>query len=148
MKKIIRLTESDLHGIIQRSVLSILREQNDVLLLQQIAQKLAQGTIHARSGENEEDVELQGDMYAVVRYTVESNPYRIKGMKSHDYDVPNDPDEVVDEPNVIINEIVLCSNNDCQPLQDNGIVKRAIEQSMEIEYDDSIPSEEEFFNEY
>lgn len=148
MKKIIRLTESDLHGIVKRSILNILREQNDVLLLQQIAQKLAQSTIYAKSGENEEDVELQDGMYATIRYTVESDPYVRKGMKSHDYDVPNDPDEVIDNPNVIVDEIDVCFNNDFQPLQDNGIVKKAIEQSMTIEYDDGIPSEEEYFNEY
>ena len=53
MKKIIRLTESDLHNLIKRSVERILREQGgDDLLLQSIAQGLVQQQLSVSPGEN------------------------------------------------------------------------------------------------
>ena len=75
MRKIIRLTESDLHNLVQRSVLRILREQDNNLLLQSIAQGLVQQQLTASQGENEVEVQLQGDAIAQINFVVESDPY-------------------------------------------------------------------------
>lgn len=69
MKRIIRLTESDLHNFIKRSVERILREQgDDDLLLQSIAQGLVQQQLSVSPGENEAEVELGEDTFAYVTY--------------------------------------------------------------------------------
>ena len=147
MKRIIRLTESDLHNLIQRSVERILREQGgDDLLLQSIAQGLVQQQLSASPGENEAEVELDGDTFAYVKYNVLCNPYLKQGMRSSSYDVPDDPDEIIDEPKVEIIEIDYCQDGDCNPIQDNGIIKKALENNIEVDYSDyDVPSEKEFF---
>ena len=147
MKRIIRLTESDLHNLIQRSVERILREQGgDDLLLQSIAQGLVQQQLSASPGENEAEVELDGDTFAYVKYNVLCNPYLKQGMRSSSYDVPDDPDEIIDEPKVEIIEIDYCQDGDCNPIQDNGIIKKALENNIEVDYSDyDVPSEKDYF---
>ena len=150
MKKIIRLTESDLRGIVQRSVLRVLQEQNDFgLLLQSIAQSIAQGNIiDVSPGENEQEVELEDGRLAYVTYDVNCNPYLRQGMKSYDYDVPDDPDEVIDNPEVVVNGIILYDDDGDKeiPLKDNGIVKKALESVIQVDYSDyDVPSEKDFF---
>lgn len=150
MKKIIRLTESDLHNLVQRSVERILREQGgDDLLLQSIAQGLVQQQLNPKPGENEAEVELDGDAFAYVKYDVLCSPYLRQGMKSNSYDVPNDEDEIIDEPQVEVIEIAFCQDGDCKPIQDNGIIKKALEDNIEIDYNDyDVPSEKDYFSEY
>ena len=152
MRKIIRLTESDLHNLVQRSVERILREQDDTLLLQDIAQYIVQrGEIDVNPGENDLEVELQDGRLVYIKYNVLCNPYLRQGMKSSSYDVPDDPDEIIDKPTVEIGSIEVCDNEGhCMPIRDNGIVKQALEQTIEIDYNpfDDIPSEEDYFNEY
>ena len=76
MKRIIRLTESDLHNVIRRSVERILREQGgDDLLLQSIAQGLVQQQLSVSPGENDAEVELGEDTFAYVKYNVLCSPY-------------------------------------------------------------------------
>ena len=147
MKRIIRLTESDLHNLIQRSVERILREQGgDDLLLQSIAQGLIQQQLSASPGENEAEVELDGDTFAYVKYNVLCNPYLKQGMRSSSYDVPDDPDEIIDRPEVEVIEVEYCQDGDCNPIQDNGIIKKALENNIEVDYSDyDVPSEKEFF---
>ena len=150
MKKIIRLTESDLRGIVQRSVLRVLQEQNDFgLLLQSIAQSIAQEiTINVNPGENEQEVQLEDGRLAYVIYDVHCNPYLRQGMKSYDYDVPDDPDEVIDNPEVVVNGIILYDDDGDKeiPLKDNGIVKKALESVIQVDYSDyDVPSEKDFF---
>ena len=150
MKKIIRLTESDLRGIVQRSVLRVLQEQNDFgLLLQSIAQSIAQkSTIDANPGENEQEVQLEDGRLAFVAYDVQCNPYLRQGMKSYDYDVPNDPDEIIDNPEVVVTEIILYDEDGDNeiPLEDNGIVKKALESVIQVDYSNyDVPSEEDYF---
>ena len=113
MKKIIRLTESDLHNFIKRSVERILREQGgDDLLLQSIAQGLVQQQLSVSPGENEAEVELGEDTFAYVKYNVLCSPYLKQGMRSNDYDVPDDPDEIIDEPEVEVIEVDYCQDGD------------------------------------
>ena len=116
MKRIIRLTESDLHNLIQRSVERILREQDDNLLLQSIAQGLVQQQLSASPGENEAEVKLGGDTLAYVKYSVLCSPYMRQGMRSNSYDVPDDPDEIIDNPEVEVIEIDYCQDGDCTPI--------------------------------
>lgn len=150
MKKIIRLTESDLRGIVQRSVLRVLQEQNDFgLLLQSIAQSIAQKSIiDVSPGENEQEVELEDGRLVYVIYDVHCNPYLHQGMKSYDYDVPDDPDEIIDNPEVVVKEIRLYDDDGYKeiPLKDNGIVKEALESVIQVDYIGyDVPSEEDFF---
>ena len=149
MKKIIRLTESDLRGIVQRSVLRVLQEQNDFgLLLQSIAQSIAQkGTIYVNLGENYIDVELQQGNFADINFEVDGDPYLQQGMKSSSYDVPNDPDEIIDNLKITIGSIEYCNGEgECFPIRDNGIVKKALESVIQVDYSNyDVPSEEDYF---
>ena len=147
MKRIIRLTESDLHNFIKRSVERILREQGgDDLLLQSIAQGLVQQQLSVSPGENEVEVELGEDTFAYVKYNVLCSPYLKQGMRSNDYDVPDDPDEIIDEPEVEVIEVDYCQDGDCNPIQDNGIIQKALQNNIEVDYSDyNVPSEEDYF---
>lgn len=147
MKKIIRLTESDLHNFIKRSVERILREQGgDDLLLQSIAQGLVQQQLSVSPGENEAEVELGEDTFAYVKYNVLCSPYLKQGMRSNDYDVPDDPDEIIDELEVEVIEVDYCQDGDCNPIQDNGIIQKALQNNIEVDYSDyNVPSEEDYF---
>lgn len=148
MKKIIRLTESDLHNIIQHSVVRVLHEQSDSLLLQDIAQYIVQKReVNARPGENELEVELQDGRIAYITYDVLSNPYLQQGLKSNDYDVPDDPDEIVDDWDVEIIDICLYDYDDNEiTLDDNGIVKESLKRVLQIDYSDyDVPNEKDFF---
>ena len=149
MKKLIRLTESDLHSLVQRSVLRVLREQDENFLLQSIAQSLVQQRLVANQGENEIEVQLQGDAIAQITFVVESSPYMRQGMKSSSYDVPDDPDEVVDNPTIEVVEVVVCKDGDCLPIQDNGIIQQTLQKNVEIDYNGGdIPSEQDYYSEY
>ena len=147
MKKIIRLTESDLHNFIKRSVERILREQGgDDLLLQSIAQGLVQQQLSVSPGENEAEVQLGEDTFAYVKYNVLCSPYLKQGMRSNDYDVPDDPDEIIDELEVEVIEVDYCQDGDCNPIQDNGIIQKALQNNIEVDYSDyNVPSEEDYF---
>ena len=149
MKKLIRLTESDLHNLVQRSVLRVLREQDENFLLQSIAQSLVQQRLVANQGENEIEVQLQGDAIAQITFVVESSPYMRQGMKSSSYDVPDDPDEVVDNSTIEVVEVVVCKDGDCLPIQDNGIIQQTLQKNVEIDYNGGdIPSEQDYYSEY
>lgn len=152
MKKIIRLTESDLHNIVQHSVARVLREEQDKnFLLQMVAQSIVQqGQLQAKVGENDAEFNLQGGKFAYITFEIDSDPYMQQGMKSSSYDVPNDADEIVDKPMVEIGSIEICNDEgQCMQIHDNGIVKQALENVIEIDYDmDDIPSSEDYFNEY
>ena len=149
MKKIIRLTESELHNLVQRSVQRILREQDESFLLQSIAQAIVQKrSIGATLGECDAEIPLQGGNYAYITYTVEGDPYMQRGMRSSSYDVPDDPDEIIDSPTVEIGSIEVCNDEgQCTPIRDNGIVRQALERTIDIDYSpiDNIPSEEDYF---
>ena len=149
MKKLIRLTESDLHNLVQRSVLRVLREQDENFLLQSIAQSLVQQRLVANQGENEIEVQLQGDAIAQITFVVESSPYMRQGMKSNSYDVPDDPDEIVDNPTIEVVEVVVCKDGECLPIQDNGIIQQTLQKNVEIDYNGGdIPSEQDYYSEY
>jgi hypothetical protein len=150
MKKIIRLTESDLHNIIQHSVKRVLREETDKnLVLQSIAQKIAnQGHLSASVGENDADFDLDNGMFAYITCDVDSSPYIHQGMRSSSYDVPDDDDEIIDELSVEVQSIEVYDEDGETSMQihDNGLIKRALESVISINYDDyDIPSEEEYF---
>jgi hypothetical protein len=127
----------------------VLREQDENFLLQSIAQSLVQQRLVANQGENEIEVQLQGDTIAQIAFVVESSPYMRQGMKSSSYDVPDDPDEVVDNPTIEVVEVVVCKDGDCLPIQDNGIIQQTLQKNVEIDYNGGdIPSEQDYYSEY
>jgi hypothetical protein len=127
----------------------VLREQDENFLLQSIAQSLVQQRLVANQGENEIEVQLQGDAIAQIAFVVESSPYMRQGMKSSSYDVPDDPDEVVDNPTIEVVEVVVCKDGDCLPIQDNGIIQQTLQKNVEIDYNGGdIPSEQDYYSEY
>ena len=149
MRKIIRLTESDLRGIVQRSVLRVLQEQNDFgLLLQSIAQSIVQkNEIDVNPGENDLEVELQDGRLVYIKYNVLCSPYLRQGMKSNSYDVPDDPDEIIDDWDVEIIDICLYDYDDNEvTINDNGIVRESLKRVLQIDYSNyDVPSEEDYF---
>lgn len=142
MRNLTRLTYSDLSRIITESVRRVMLESNDALLLQQVAQQIASsGYLTATVGTNETEVSIPGgDCY--IDFTVHSNARVRRGMRSSSIDVPDDPDEVIDDFTVSVDGIDFCSGGDCRNIQDNGLVARALENVVDIEYDmESLPSE-------
>ena len=148
MKKIIRLTESELHNLVQRTARRVIREQDESLLLQTLAQVIVQQrSVGATVGENDAEFQLQGGRYAYITYSVDCDPYMMQGMKSSSYDVPNDSDEIIDKPTVEIGSIEFCDNDgECVQVRDNGIIKQALERTVEIDYNGyDIPNEEDYY---
>lgn len=148
MKKIIRLTESDLHNLIQRSVKRVLREQDETLLLQNIAQTIAQKNwagLDVNMGENDYDFKLQNGLSVYITYEVSSDPYVKQGKRNSSYEECQD--EVIDNPTVeILSLEVTNKDGEYVPIQDNGIVKQALENTIKVDYGGyDIPSEEEYF---
>ena len=117
--------------------------------MQSIAQSIAQkGTIYVNLGENYIDVELQQGNFADIKFEVDGDPYLQQGMKSSSYDVPDDPDEIIDNLEVVVTEIMLDDEDGDNeiPLEDNGIVKKALESVIEVDYSNyDVPSEEDYF---
>lgn len=148
MKAIYRITESDLHNLVQRSVLRILREQDNNLLLQSIAQSVVQqGTLDVNVGENDGDFELQGDTFAHISFEVLCDPYMQQDMRTSSYDEPSD--SLIDKPTVEIGSIEYCREGYCTPIRDNGIVKKALEKMIRVDYSNlDIPTEQEYYDEY
>ena len=147
-KVLIRLTEGELKQIIDESVTSIIREHDNAFMLQVVAQAIAQkGNISVvGGGENDVEVELGGDKIAYVLFNVEVNPYIHSGMKSNDYDVPDDPDEIVDEPKVEVIQAEILVDDNSIPLEDNGIIAKALENAIEVDYSSmDVPSEEDYY---
>ena len=156
MKKIIRLTESELHGIIMNTVKKVLRESNEG---QKFFQAIANGINtqwnprYLTPGNNEIEISLGKDTTAYIDFELVCDPYIRRGMKSNDYDVPDDPDEIVDEPKVEITSIIIYFDNGDseQQITDNGFIQNAIQDKVdnggiEIEYDwGRVPSEEDYF---
>ena len=150
MKKIIRLTESDLHNLVQRSVVRILQEDNS-FLLQLIAQSIIQQKqLDVNVGENDGEFRLQGDKFAYITFEVDCDPYMQQGMRSSSYDVPNDPDKIIDKPTVVVNSIDYCDGEgECIQIHDNGLVKQALEKIINVDYTNyDVPTEGDYFNEY
>ena len=68
-------------------------------------------------------------------------------MKSYDYDVPDDPDEIIDDWDVEIKDMWLCDYDDNEvTLDDNGIVRESLKRVLQVDYSGyDVPSEEEYF---
>ena len=150
MKKIFRLTESELRHLIRESVNRVLTEQDGSFLLQSIAQSIiSQGRFDVTDGENDGEFELQGGDYVHVTFNVECDPFIRKGMKSSSYDVPDDDDEIIDNPIVEVGSIDYYSErrNDWFQIRDNGLVKKALEKVIYVNYPNynDIPSEEDVY---
>lgn len=74
-----------------------------------------------------------------------------QGMRSSSYDVPDDPDEIIDKPTVEIGSIEYCDSEGegCIQIYDNGIVKKALESVIRVDYTDfDMPSEDDYYSEY
>ena len=147
-KVVIRLTESELKKMVNESVARVLKEHDDSFILQIIAQQLAQkGKIYAVNGENETEVELGNDKSADIIFNVESDPYMMKGMRSSSYDVPDDPNEIMDNPVIQVIKIDVWMNGGEYSYQvnDNGIVAKTLKNIIEMDYSNTdIPSEEDY----
>ena len=156
MKKIIRLTESELHGIVMNAVKRVLRESNED---QQLINAMVNwintqwNPGYLTPGDNEIYIKLDENTMAWIDFEIVCDPYVKSGMKSNYYDVPDDPDEIVDEPKVEITSIVIYFDDSDSERQitDNGVIQNAIQNKIDnggikIEYDlGGIPSEEDYF---
>ena len=68
-------------------------------------------------------------------------------MKSNDYDVPDGPDEIIDDWDVEIIDICLYDYDDNEvTINDNGIVRESLKRVLQIDYSNyDVPSEEDYF---
>lgn len=143
MKQLIRITESDIHRMVRNTVNRILKEENDGMILQLIAQGLIEKRyVDARNGENSCEVDLGNDTIATIVFNVYSSPVLKRGMRSSDRDIPDDPDEIMDDYDIEIVDIIL---EDETSIQDNGIVYNALMRVIEMDYDDvEMPYHDDF----
>ena len=136
MLKKLRLTESDLHRIIASAVGKILTESNDNELLSAIVGKLSNIDIDAKPGKNEIQVPLDdnGDLIAFIDFVVEDNRYLEHGMRSQSRDVPDDPDSIEGDYNVMVSSIVIYDdNNEETEFADNGMVADALRDLINLD---------------
>jgi hypothetical protein len=136
MLKKLRLTESDLHRIIASAVGKILNESNDNELLSAIVEKLSNVDINAKPGKNEIQVPLDdnGDLIAFIDFVVEDNRYLEPGMRSQSMDVPDDPDSIEGDYNVMVSSIVIYDdNNEETEFADNGMVADALRDLINLD---------------
>jgi hypothetical protein len=136
MLKKLRLTESDLHRIIASAVGKILTESNDNELLSAIVGKLSNIDIGAKPGKNEIQVPLDdnGDLIAFIDFVVEDNRYLEHGMRSQSMDVPDDPDSIEGDYNVMVSSIVIYDdNNEETEFADNGMVADALRDLINLD---------------
>jgi hypothetical protein len=151
MRKIIRLTESDLHNMVRNALKGVLRESNDrfvPLIAKAVEEQWEPETL--TPGENEIDVEPTRNMSVFITFNLVCNPYIQPGMRSQSRDVPDDPDEIVDEPKVKITQISMyLDENEKVGITDDGTIQSVIQEKVnnaEIKYDwNRVPSREEFF---
>ena len=151
MKKIFRLTESELHRLIDESISRVLKEEDNTLLLQSIAQGvIKKRRIDVYPNKNSEiEVYLEDNTYAMIEVNVECSPYIVPGWKSNDRDVPDDLDEIVDDPQIEILGIFYDNGDgdDWVEIDDNGLVKKALEEVIYVDYADyDIPTEDELYD--
>lgn len=136
MLKKLRLTESDLHRIIASAVGKILTESNDNELLSAIVEKLSNVDIDAKPGKNEIQVPLDdnGDLIAFIDFVVEDNRYLEHGMMSQSRDVPDDPDSIEGDYNVMVSSIIIYDdNNEETEFADNGMVADALRDLINLD---------------
>ena len=131
---ILRLTESDLRGLISSAVSKILKEDIDNnALLGNIVEKLSDMDINAKEGSNDIEVPLDdnADKIAFITFEVEDGRYISPGRNVPDY-----PDEVEGDYNVYVTEIVLYDDYDNEiQIQDNGMVASALKSLVNVDTD-------------
>ena len=152
MLKKLRLTESDLHRIIASAVGKILTESNDNELLSAIVEKLSNVNIDAKPGKNEIQVPLDdnGDLIAFIDFVVEDNRYLEHGMRSQSRDVPDDPDSIEGDYNVMVSSIVIYDdNNEETEFADNGMVADALRDLINLDNEglDYLDNDQSGYNE-
>lgn len=144
MKKVIlRLTESDIHNMIRSTVNRMLKED---VLSQGVGEfdyksDILKGRIdggHISANDNEVEFEVIGksgaeySIYATVSCDVQ------RGMRSMDYDVPDDPDEC--SAKIISLEIAKYDEetNDWTPIpyKRDPRFERALEQYLDVDFND------------
>lgn len=98
MKKIIRLTENDLHRLIKNTLSKVIKESNNEPI------DITEGVISSIWDSNYDFDRWEDGWHREVDFANEAGESYIldiyinrevkPGLKSHDYDVPDDPDEI------------------------------------------------------
>lgn len=149
MRKIIRLTESDLHNMVRNALKGVLSETNFIpLIAKAVEEQWEADTL--TPGKNEIDVEPTRNTRVFITFNLICSPYIQPGTRSQSRDVPDDPDEIVDEPEVEITQIYMVLDDDEEmEITDDGTIQSVIQEKVnnaEIEYDWSrVPSRKEYF---
>ena len=145
-KVIYRLTESELHNLVDESVRRIIRENDTNFLLQIVAQSVIQkGRIDAEGGEQDIELNIGQDKLAYILFNVNSNPYETPNTATSSYEEPTN--EIKDDVSVEIIDLEILKDGESYPLEDNGIVKKALEKVIVMDYtNQDVPSERDFFS--
>lgn len=145
MKKKIRLNEKELYSIISESVRRILSEEYNYDVIYDIINgSVANNCIFkfSNSDFDEEELEVIGKSGTEYSLTISVRGTYVKGMRSYDYDVPDDYDETnVEIENVMIEKYNKMTN---QWETINNVIKdeqlnKFILHNVEMNWDDYDP---------
>lgn len=127
----LKLTESDLHGIIASAVKYALREGIEGSeLLSQIVERLSTLNVNAKPGENELEVPMdaEGNTFAYIIYYVKDDRYM-----EHSVSTYTEP-EMGGEYDVTVSEIYLYDEEGEETqIQDNGMIANALKNLITVD---------------
>ena len=127
----LKLTESDLHGIIASAVKYALREGIEGSeLLSQIVERLSILNVNAKPGENELEVPMdaEGNTFAYIIYYVKDDRYM-----EHSVSTYTEP-EMGGEYDVTVSEIYLYDEEGEETqIQDNGMIANALKNLITVD---------------
>ena len=145
----IRLCESELSQIIKNAATKLIREMDEKLLLQAIAQEIAaMGEMYARQGDNTISVDLDDNSGADVYFYVSDRSFASR-INHYDRDL-EDETYINEDVEVTIDEIEWYTNDGDTVVQLNDvddIVKNAVEKAVKVEHDDMEYDDELMFDE-
>lgn len=136
MKRIVRLTESDIHRIVANSIGRIIeqRENYDLIkmIVSAIKEQYAEGIDARENDKNELQLDLADGRFVWIGFNVYGNAY--VDTQEGNYDVP-EYSEVVDNPEITdITVEVFDENNEPHLLEDTALIENTIKQLLNIDY--------------
>lgn len=123
MKTIIRLNESELHGMVKEIASKLIKEMDERSVLSTVAASItALGHVRAKDGENMVELELPNGEDAIVFYEV------------FDMSRGVGEDNLIEDYDIVVNAISL-DGGEIEINDSDAIVQNALEEVVEVEHD-------------